>query len=141
MIAGFDLWVHGYAYPASTDSWDGNWLRVTARCGGAGASVSVSGEVLDTVSIHRFRHELEALSRDLRGQATLKSHEPNLSVRLSADASTGHITVQVDITPDHMTQSHRMNFELDQSFLPETLAACDRILAKVPVRDPEGRGL
>ena len=38
-LAGFQLWVHGRRFPESGGYYDGNWLRVTARCGASGASV------------------------------------------------------------------------------------------------------
>jgi hypothetical protein len=45
-VAGFQLWVHGRQFPDSTDCDDGNWLRVMAHVGAAGASVWVSEAIL-----------------------------------------------------------------------------------------------
>jgi hypothetical protein len=43
---------------------------------------------------------------------------------------TGTLTVK--ITPDHMTQEHRFQFELDQSYLPAVVEQCRAILARYP---------
>jgi len=140
-IAGFQLWVHGYEFPDSEHSWDGNWLRVTAHCGAAGASVWVGGALLDTVSVLRFRRGLATLFQMLQGEAALASHEPNVLVRVTAADRTGHLTVRVELTPDQLAQGHRFNFEADQTYIPELIAACDALLVRLPVRDPAGRGV
>jgi hypothetical protein len=49
-VGALKIWVHGYQFPESTDAWDGNWLRVTAHCAASGASVVVTGAILDTVT-------------------------------------------------------------------------------------------
>jgi hypothetical protein len=67
-LAGFQLWVHGQ-FPDAQDKWDGNWLNVTAHCGQAGGSVWATGAILDTISLLRFRDELERLHRTRSGEA------------------------------------------------------------------------
>ena len=57
-LGTFVLWVHGRQYPDSEDAWDGNWLNVTAHCGASGSRVVVSGAVLDTASLARWRTAL-----------------------------------------------------------------------------------
>jgi hypothetical protein len=139
-LEGFRVWVHGYQFPESTDAWDGNWLRVTARCAGSGSSVVVSGAILETVSFLRFGRELTELHRQLQGVATLESHEPELRVEARASGSIGHIEVQIEITPDHMSQSHRFLLSVDQSYLPAVRSGCEQVLDQFPVRDAETRG-
>jgi hypothetical protein len=48
--------------------------------------------------------------------------------------------LRVEITPDHMTQVHRFVDTIDQSYLPEVLRACERLLGQYPVRDAAARG-
>src|SRR5688572_10901177 len=103
VLVGFQLWAHGYQFPDLADAWDGNWLRVTAHCGANGASVWVSGALLDTVSLHRFGQGLSSVHATLRGEAVLDSHEPNVVVRVTAANRSGQVRVRVELTPDHMT--------------------------------------
>lgn len=140
-LAGFQVWVHGRQYPDEDDCWDGNWLNVSAHCGGEGASVWAQGPILDTVSVLRFRDGLAALHKTLRGAASLESVEPNVSVRVEAMDTAGHILVQVDITPNHMEQSHRFRFEIDQTYLPQVVGQCEKLLELFPVRHPAQRGV
>jgi hypothetical protein len=139
-IAGFQLWVHGYEFPDALDVGDGNWLRITAHCGGSGASVWCSGALLETVSLRALARGLEDMHATLRGEAVLDSHEPNIAVRISI-SRTGQATVQVDVTPDHMTQKHWFEFEADQSYLPAIIAQCRNVLGRFPVRgEVDSRG-
>ena len=132
-LAGFDLWVHGYQFPDSTDRWDANWLRVTARCSASGADVSVEGGFLDTFAISRFHDQLRALYEHLEGEAELSTNEPDLTVRV---IGTGHgrLAVDVEITPNYLSQQHAFQFEADQTYLPPAIAQCRAILARYPVR-------
>jgi hypothetical protein len=134
------LWIHGYQFPEASDAWDGNWLRVTARCEGPGASVEVTGPILDTVSFLRFQRELVALYDRLVGSATLESHEPELRVEVGSVGTAGQMAVHIEITPDHMSQAHRFDLGIDQSYLPALIRACQQVLGQYPVRDPATRG-
>jgi hypothetical protein len=134
------IWVHGYQYPAATDAWDANWLRVTARCAALGASVEVTGAILDTVSFLRFQRELVALYKRLQGLATLESHEPELKVEVRALAAKGQMEVRVEITPEHLNQAHRFILGVDQTYLPAVIRGCEQLLVQYPVRDAAASG-
>ena len=133
-LGALRIWVHGYEYPESTDEWGGNWLRVTARCAASGASVEVSGSILETVGFLRFQQELAVVYQQLQGVATLESHDPELKVEVLPRGQPGQLEVRVRITPDHLNQEHRFVFRLDQSYLPEVMQGCARLLAQYPVR-------
>ena len=137
-IASLSVWVHGYEFPEATDGWDGNWLRVTARCVATGSSVFVTGAILDTVSFAQLKRELDALQQG--GAATLRSSEPNLNVSFAAKGK-GQIGVEIEITPDHLSQRHRFIATIDQSYLPAIRKGCDAVLRQFPVRDPASRGI
>ena len=77
--------------------------------------------------------ELEDLNRSVTGEANLVPLEPGLSVKLTVDA-LGHISMEVDITPDNMTQEHTFRFELDQSYLEPVIESCRKIVNDYPVR-------
>src|SRR5436190_11083671 len=118
-VEGFQLWIHGYQFPDSTDYWDGNWLRVTAHCGGAGASVWVSGALLMVGDLIGWAQQCDALGDGRADAAELAPLEPELKVTVRRADQLGHLTVTVEITPEHMTQQHSFEFELDQTYLPE----------------------
>jgi hypothetical protein len=42
--------------------------------------------------------------------------------------------MRVEITPDHMTQEHNFQFEVDQSYLPSLIESCRKVLAKYPIK-------
>jgi hypothetical protein len=134
------IWVHGYQYPDATDEWDGNWLRVTARCTAHGATVAVSGAILDTVSFQTFQRELSALHKTLEGKAELGSAEPNLSVAVQAVGHSGQVEAVIEITPEHLHQAHRFSVELAQSYLLGAILGCQGVLARYPIRGQRGGG-
>jgi hypothetical protein len=134
------IWVHGRAFPDSLDAWDGNWLRITARCSEAGASVTTSGVLLDAVSFFSWRSELQKMYECLQGEAVLDSHEPILRVAVTSRGQVGQITVRVEISPN-MEQGHWFEFAADQTFLPPIVEQCDALLERFPVRRPAERGV
>jgi hypothetical protein len=132
-LAGLRIRVHGRQLPDAQDPWDGNWLSVTARCEDAGASIVVSGPILHLSELVGWCGEIEKLLATLAGEARLACIEPNLSVVLKA-TSLGHITLDVSITSDHLTQKHWFQFNIDQSYLPPLIAGCRSILQAYPLR-------
>ncbi|HEX5031189.1 MAG TPA: hypothetical protein VFX78_07005 [Candidatus Eisenbacteria bacterium] len=133
-LGAFQLWVHGREFPKAKDRWDGNWLNVTAHCGGDGASVWASGAILDTVGLRRFRDELTWLQQTLAGKAVLASLEPYVGVLVKAVDITGRLLMEVNITPDPTCQSHHFEFEVDPGLLPATIAQLESLLDTYPVR-------
>ncbi len=133
-IAGFQLWIHGRESPDSWDMYDGNWLRVTAHCGGLGASVWTNGAMLDTTNIRTLLEGCEQMSRGEASAAKLDPLEPNLQLSLASEDEVGHIILRVTITPDHFAQSHSFEFDIDQSYLPGLIAESATVLKEHPVR-------
>jgi hypothetical protein len=132
-LEGLQIWVHGRQFPDSHDYWDGNWLRVTAHCGGKGASVFTTGSIIRLTELDHWRSGTENLLKSLDGEANLVCMEPELSVNLK-HTSLGHITMEVSITPDHLAQRHWFQFEIDQSNLPPFIKQCQSILETYPIR-------
>jgi len=133
-VGGFALWVHGRQFPDSQDFYDGNWLNLTAHCGASGASVWVEGAILMIPDLERWADQCVALYESLRGEAELRSYEPELRVTISSANTLGHLTMRVEITPEHMRQRHVFNFELDQTYLPQLIRNCREIVAAYPIR-------
>lgn len=121
-LEGLQIWIHGRQFPDSGDYWDGNWLRVTASCGGNGASVFATGSIIHLSELDRWLVETEELLKNLDGDAKLACMEPALS-----------------ITPDHMTQRHWFQFEIDQSYLPPFVKQCQSILQAYQIKGSRDR--
>jgi hypothetical protein len=132
-LGGLQIWVHGRQFPNATDYWDGNWLRITAHCGTHGADVWTTGAILNLPAVVSWLAQLEDLNRSVAGEASLVPLEPELSVKLTADA-LGHISMEIDITPDNITQEHTFRFELDQSYLEPVIESCRKIVNDYPLR-------
>jgi hypothetical protein len=132
-LEGLQIWVHGRQFPALHDYWDGNWLQVTAHCGGNGASVFATGPIIHLPELDLWRRQAEELLKSLNGEAKLTCMEPNLSVELKS-TSLGHITMEVSITPNSVIQRHWFQFDIDQSYLPSLIRQCQSILEAHPIR-------
>jgi hypothetical protein len=74
----------------------------------------------------------EHIKRFANGEAILPCMEPALAVKLTAEL-LGHMTMVVDITPDHLSQVHRFTLVIDQSYLPPVIDSCRTILRQYPV--------
>lgn len=136
-VASFQLWVHGRQFPDAQDADDGNWLRVTAHCSATGASVWVQGSIVTVADIERFGSDCRSLYEARSDRAVLDPIEPELRIILEATDRMGHIRADVLLRPEHVTQTHRMQFEIDQSYLPEIIEQCAAVVRAYPVR---GRG-
>ena len=132
-LAGLELWIHGRQFPDTTEPWDADWLRITAFCAAPGARVWVEGPILGSSSLANWAGECELLHTTLTGQAELHSYEPNIRLLLEMGERTGSVVLSVFLTPDHVTQEHRFEFAIDQSYLPQLLDDLRAILHVYPV--------
>ena len=138
-IAGLELWVHDRRSPKAQDYWEGNWLLVTARCTTTGANVWTTGPMLRVPDVVRWADALDQLHQGKpEGVATLSSDEPNLTAVIRSTDRAGQLQLVVDITPDPLTQEHRLRFAVERSALPDLVRQCRAIVKAYPVRDPDG---
>ena len=138
-LDAFQLWVHGREFPEAEDYYDGNWLRVTAHCGAAGASVWTQGASLMVTDIARFGDGCAALLNGESESAILDPFEPELNLSLQTADRLGHVRAKVEITPDYLAQAHRFEFEVDQSYLPGIIRQCSAIVQEYPIRGQRDR--
>jgi hypothetical protein len=83
----------------------------------------------------QFITECERLRDSLAGSARLGSDEPEFGAELVAFDRFGHLSLEVEITPQYMEQEHTFRFRgLDQSYLPTVIEACRRILQAYPTQ-------
>ncbi len=130
----FQLWVHGREFPDSHDSDDGNWLRITAHCGGVGASVWATGSILQVMDIVSWASQCEELAKGTTNSASLEPIEPNLRVVINRTDTLGHLEMTVQITPDHLEQDHEFRIEIDLSYLKDLVSQCRSIENEYPIR-------
>lgn len=123
-IAELALWVHGWQCPEKLDEPYGDWLVITAHCGGKGASVWVSGPIVMLSELLGWASQCEALYSGSVIQAALQPIEPGLQVTINPTDKLGHLVMRVEITADHLDQHHRFDFHIDQSYLPGIVAQC-----------------
>ena len=128
-LAGLSLWVLTRPVSNPGDDWDGNWLDIRARVEAPGAWVEACGPFLRTDDLASFADQLERVQRDLTGDAELACLEPKLNIKIRCGAMR-HIDAVISITPDHLAQSHRFTFEMDQSYLAPVLRDCRLILKR-----------
>jgi hypothetical protein len=131
-IAQLRVWVHERPYAASDEPYDRDWLVVTAHCANEGAAVVIHGPFAASSGVERLADGCDIMYQKLSGKAWLASDELNLTVRLEASGQLGHVQVVVEITPNHLTQEHRFEFNIDQTYLPEITRQCRAILARYP---------
>ena len=137
-LGGVRIEVDGRAANACDDTWDANWLSVTARCQAAGAEVVVPAAVMTSWSIERFCQGLEGLVRTGVGSAFLASELPNLTVRVESQKPDTPITVRAELTADRAGQGHWFAFAVTRADLDRVIGRCREILAVHPANQMAG---
>ncbi len=69
----------------------------------------------------------------MSGTAELAPVEPNLHIKFEMD-KLGHIAMQINITPEYMTQDHEFREQIDQSYLPGLIRQIKTVLQNYPIR-------
>jgi hypothetical protein len=126
--------VHGRADEGATDYADANWLRVTANCSTNGANVWAEGAILQVMDVQKFGEECARVFRGELHGVRFYSHEPQLRIWVHRTDKLGHLRARIWLTAEHDNQFHAMDFEIDQSHLPDIIGGCERIVRELPVR-------
>lgn len=82
--------------------------------------------------LYRWANQIDALLKGEIKEAALSPYEPALKIIVSPSDHIGHDLLRVQITPDHMTQSHQFDFEIDQTFLQPLCRQCRKIVTAYP---------
>jgi hypothetical protein len=48
--------------------------------------------------------------------------------------SVGGVTGAIEITPDHITQSHKFVVSCDQTYIKPLIADCNKVLSDYPIK-------
>ncbi len=137
-LAGFNLWVHQRQFPEAQDFWDANWLIITVYCEAPGAQVKMNGPIIHLTEIENLLKECRQMYASLSGEASLNCMEPELDLILKMQTN-GRLTMEVKITPNHLMQKHWFQFDIDQSYLPELIRDCQRVLENYPLKHEQNR--
>jgi len=122
--------------PEATDYWDGNWLASAIELA-AGPWKGEFQASLRSDEFADFRGELQRLFDGEQGStAEFKSMEPWLRLKVERSDDLGHITVSgAAQTQPFFNGQNVLQFvlELDQSYLPASLAGLADIVKQFPV--------
>jgi hypothetical protein len=130
------IWISQRQFPDHHDYWDGNWVAVTALCEGVGSRIEVSGSFLHLGELKKWKEDLEAFQRTLKGSVELPTIEPTLAIKIEEQKSkTGHLNCEVQLTGEQMSEFHRYTFDIDQSYLPGLLGQLAAVLREFPIRN------
>jgi hypothetical protein len=137
-LGSLAIWVRGRQFSDAEDYWDGNWLSVLIQVDAAYAVVQAEGPILHGGELSDLVEGSKRLHDTLAGELTLDGAEPNFHLKLAINAR-GQLDVGVDLTGDHLAQSHHFDFALDQSYLPAFIAGGEDVLRRYPIRGSRGR--
>jgi hypothetical protein len=132
-LGSLAIWVRGRQVPDAQDDWDGNWLSVLIQVDAAYAAVQAEGPILRADELSHLVEGCKRMYGALAGGVVLETTEPNFRLKLAINAR-GQLTVGVDLTGDHLAQSHHFDFALDQSYLPAFIEGGEDVLRRFPIR-------
>jgi hypothetical protein len=135
------VWVRGRRFPLSDDYWDGNWMSVTAYYHPSESSVVAGGPFVHLGELWGLYQGIVRMHETSAGEAKLECLEPNLSLRIEA-GSRSQLKLQTSITPDHLSETHSYEDELDLSYLPAIIASLSVLFSAYPIKEfaQHGRG-
>jgi hypothetical protein len=132
-LGSLAIWVRGRELSDSEDYLDANWLSVLIQVDAAYAVVQAEGPILHLGELSDLVEGCKRLYREMTGELVFDAIEPNVRLKLAINAR-GQLDVGVDLTADHLAQSHHFEFALDQSYLPAFIAGGQDVLLTFPIR-------
>lgn len=136
-FGALQIWAHNREYPSSQDYWDGNWLNVTAHCGGDGSEVWVTGSIIHLSELKTLQKDVERLLSSLGGKVVLDTMEPNLELTIKV-TTQNEVEVRVSLTPNHLSQEHLYFFIASPEDLQMLIQELQDILIKYPIIGKSG---
>lgn len=130
-LAGFSLFVTGWAFPNETDPWSRDTLCYSALIETPASSVRFDG-LMSAHAIEHFRNELSLAHSSLSGQAELLIDEETTFSAIVKMASQGHAEIKLAVVTDFGMERHEFVFETDQTFLAESLRQLRSLVAHYP---------
>ena len=116
--------------------WDKNWIqsRITVKGGAFRGQFNCD---LMTTEFELFKRELKTLYSKLTGQATFKTLEGQIEIKIEGDG-LGHLTIDCEAM-DEAGIGNRLNIAMscDQTQIPDYLRQLDKIIKEFPIRGTE----
>lgn len=137
-IAGFRLWVHGYANKDSADIIAIDWLTATAHISAKGTDVWLTDLPLEPGYIDLLGlYCYEIVGGNARGASYgYGSDSPHLQFSINKNHRTGKLALNVssEYGTEHL-QIHQVKYDIELSDVGKVMRACSRILDKYPPRN------
>ena len=111
----------------------GNWLNITAHCGGGGSDTWITGPYISLSEIEGWLKSCETLVETKKGIAELETIEPELKILINAE-SQHNIEMEVTISHQPYSQQHKSVYELKSSHLTTLIKDLRAIMDKYPFR-------
>lgn len=116
-LQGFDLWLHGQAFPDADDPWSRELLEFSVLLKIGASTVNDEG-ALSKAALAQFSNELALMLKTLRGEAILEAGEASIMFMLTLSMrSLGRVEMAVDLRSYDGYERHQFRVDLDQSYL------------------------
>ena len=127
--------VNNFAYPDSTDFWDGNWIntRIKIKVGGFIGDYAAQ---LRNVDFFDFKNGLEILYDKLDGYASFNCLEDYLQIKIKGDG-LGHFEADCMANDNPGVYGNELKFSIafDQTEIHSLTNMIDNILNEFPIKD------
>jgi len=127
--------IYNFAYPDSTDFWDGNWInaRIKIKVGGFTGDYSAH---LRNVDFLDFKNGLARLYNKLDGYANFNCLEDYIQIKIKGDG-LGHFSADCVANDNPGIYGHELRFSIDfdQTEIQRLTKMIDDILIEFPIKD------
>lgn len=125
--------VRNYERGVSGEYYDDNWVAVEVSVS-AGAFSGQFNAAFLTKDFVQFHAALQSLYETLKGEAVFSTLEEQLSLKVVGNGR-GHIEVEgVALDQAGVGNELRFRFELDQTYLLETIRGLNEVITAFPIR-------
>lgn len=126
-----------FAYPDSTDFWDGNWINTKIELNVGGFTGDYSAQLRNVVFLD-FKNGLERLHDKLDGYADFNCPEEYLQIKIKGDG-LGHFSADCVANDNPGIYGHELKFSIDfdQTEIRSLTKMIDDILTEFPIKEIE----
>jgi hypothetical protein len=130
-----EIYADNFAYPDSTDFWDGNWIetRIKIKVGGFTGNYSAQIRNVDFLDL---KNGLERLYNQLDGYANFNCLEEYLQIKIKGDG-LGHFLADCIANDNPGIRGHELKFSIDfdQTEIHRMTKMIDDLLIEFPIKE------